>query len=363
VRRALAAGAAGLLLCHAPPLEAQDITVRVGGLHTRYADSLSGSAGSLAGRVVISSPRSRLGGTVSVSQFTTGSLAGQAGASALVLRPLGGAGAWSAGLLAQGNGSWLQGGTFSGVATAGPILAMSSGPWLAWLAGEAGGLRRIDATGSALVGASAHVRLDLGSAWGVDAAASATGAGAVRYQDYTLAFDGRLGAVSAGVTGGTRAGGLGGGPWVQGQVAWRLARSLALEVEGGRYPADLTGFTHGVYVAAGLRIGLTRDALLPRRARAANDDVRVEHAGQGRVRVVFRVPGARHVAIAGEWNEWAAAPLTARRDGRWEIVLPIRPGAYRFSLIVDGDRWTVPPGVPAMDDDFGGRVGLLVISS
>jgi 1,4-alpha-glucan branching enzyme len=79
--------------------------------------------------------------------------------------------------------------------------------------------------------------------------------------------------------------------------------------------------------------------------------------------VVFRVPGARHVAIAGEWNEWAAAPLTARRDGRWEIVLPIRPGAYRFSLIVDGDRWTVPPGVPAMDDDFGGRVGLLVISS
>jgi hypothetical protein len=362
VRRALAAGAAGLLLCYAPPLEAQDVTVRVGGLHTRYADSLSGSAGSIAGRVVISVPRLRLGGTVAVSQFTSGSLAGQAGASALTLLPLGGAGTWSAGFLAQGNGAWLQGGIFSGVATAGPVLAMSSGPWLAWLAGEAGGLRRIDATGSALVGGSGHVRLDLGSAWGVDVAASATGAGAVRYQDYTIGFDGRVGAVSAGITGGTRTGGLGGGPWVQARASWRIARSLALEVEGGRYPADLTGFTHGVFVAAGVRIGVTRGALLPRRVRAANDDVRVERAGRGRVRVVFKVPGAQHVAIAGEWNQWASAPLTERSDGRWEIVLPIRPGAYRFSLVVDGDRWTVPPGVPSMDDDFGGRVGLLVIS-
>ncbi|MDD1678525.1 MAG: hypothetical protein LUO93_05000, partial [Methanomicrobiales archaeon] len=287
MRLAFAAGAVGLLLCHAPPLQGQDLSVRVGGLHARYADSLSGSAGSVAGRLVIASPRLRLGGSFSLSQFTSGGTAGQAGASALTLVPLGGARVWSAGILAQGNGSWLQGGTISGVATAGPVLAFASGPWLAWLAGEGGGVRRIDATRSALIGAAAHVRVDLGSTWGMDASASATGAGAVRYQDYTLGLDGRAGAWSGGVVGGARSGGLGGGPWLQAQASWRFARALALEVEGGKYPADVTGFTHGLFVTAGLRIRLTRGALEPRRLPASNDNVRIERAGRGRVRLVF----------------------------------------------------------------------------
>jgi hypothetical protein len=54
-------------------------------------------------------------------------------------------------------------------------------------------------------------------------------------------------------------------------------------------------------------------------------------------------------------------PLTARPDGRWETVVRLVPGAYRFSLVVDGERWTVPEGVPSMSDDFGGRVGLLIV--
>jgi hypothetical protein len=67
------------------------------------------------------------------------------------------------------------------------------------------------------------------------------------------------------------------------------------------------------------------------------------------------------VSLAGEWNEWAASPLTVRPDGRWETTVRLAPGAYRFSLVVDGGRWVLPSGVPALDDDFGGRVGLLVI--
>jgi hypothetical protein len=42
-------------------------------------------------------------------------------------------------------------------------------------------------------------------------------------------------------------------------------------------------------------------------------------------------------------------------------VLPLGPGAYRFSLILDGEHWVVPEGVPMLPDDFGGEVGLLLV--
>ena len=361
MRRALLAGAAALLVVRAPPLSAQDLSVRVGGLHARYADSLSGTAGSLAGRLVLDSRRLRLGTNLSVAQFTSGSWAAQFGGSAVTLRTIGGP--LSAGLLAQGYGSWLQGGTMSGLATGGPVVALASGPWLAWASGEAGRLRRIDGGASGLVGATIHLRRDIGDDWGIDGSASADGAGAVHYQDFTLGIDGRVGPLSGGLSYGARSGGLAGGSWAQARAAWRVAPSIAVEVEGGKYPADITGFNHGLFLTAGVRVGITRGALEPRRSRsrAASDVMRVERLADGRVRLVFRVPDARSVAVAGEWNDWSPVPLRARDDGRWDAVVRLGPGAHRFSLVVDGERWVVPSGVPTMPDDFGGQVGLLMV--
>lgn len=360
MRKALAVAAAALFVVRAPPLPAQDLTVRVGGLHARYADSLSGTAGSLAGRLVLDTRRLRLGANLSVAQFTSGNWATQFGGSGLTLRTIGGP--LSAGLLAQGYGSWLQGGTMSGVASAGAVLAATSGPWLAWAMGEMGGVRRIDRSSSGLVGATVHLRRDIGSDWGIDASASANGAGAVHYQDFTVGADGRVGALSGALTYGARSGGLAGGPWAQARAAWRVAPSVAIEVEGGKYPADITGFNHGLFLTAGVRVGLTRGALEPRRSRTRSaNEMRMERLGDGRVRLLFRVPDARSVALAGEWNDWTAVPLRARDDGRWEAVLRLGPGAHRFSLVVDGERWVVPSGVPTMPDDFGGEAGLLVV--
>jgi hypothetical protein len=360
VRQALVAAAAALLVVRAPPLSAQDLTVRVGGLHARYADSLSGTAGSLAGRLVLDTRRLRVGTNLSVAQFTSGNWAAQFGGTALTLRPVGGP--LSAGLLAQGYGSWLQGGTLSGVASAGGVVAAASGGWLAWATGEVGGLRRIDRGSSGLLGASIHLRRDIGSDWGIDIAASANGAGEVHYQDLTVGADGRVGPLSGGLSYGARSGGLAGGAWAQARAAWRVAPAVAVEVEGGKYPADITGFNHGLFLTAGVRVGLTRGALEPHRSRARGADVmRVERLGEGRVRLVFRVSDARSVALAGEWNDWTPVPLRARDDGRWDAVVRLEPGAHRFSLVVDGERWVVPSGVPTMPDDFGGEVGLLVV--
>jgi hypothetical protein len=76
----------------------------------------------------------------------------------------------------------------------------------------------------------------------------------------------------------------------------------------------------------------------------------------------FDVPEAREVSIAGDWNDWTPVPLARDGAGRWVLPAGVPPGVYRFNLLVDGDRWTVPDGVPQIDDGFGGTVGLLVIS-
>lgn len=359
MRRAVLAAAAALIAWHAPPLAAQDVSIRVGGLRARYADSLSGTAGSLAGRLILDAPHSRLASTFSLAQFSSGGWAAQLGASALGLRPLGRA--FSAGVLGDVSGSWLQGGTISGTASAGPALAAGAGPWLGLVSGSVGALRRIDGSSHIILGTTLRARRDIGD-FGLTASVSAVRAGTIRYSDFTVSADANVAAFSGSVVAAARSGNLGGGPWVQAQAAWRVGPSWAVEVEGGKYPEDVAGFTHGLFVTAGIRLALTGGALDPHsHRRSAADDVRVERAGRGRVRLVFRVPGARAVAVAGEWNGWDNAPLTARPDGRWETVVRLGPGAYRFALVVDGERWTVPAGVPSMPDDFGGSVGLLVV--
>jgi hypothetical protein len=130
-----------------------------------------------------------------------------------------------------------------------------------------------------------------------------------------------------------------------------LAPFLSLESVAGRYPRSPDGFTDGFFVSAGVR--------LARPARGAG--ARIERLGAGRVRLTVPVRGAARVAIAGEWNAWEPAPMHEAGSGRWSIELSLPRGAHKFSLVVDGDRWVVPDGVPRLPDGFGGEVGVLVV--
>jgi len=359
VRPVARLGAAALLACLAPSLRAQDVSLRLGALRARYADSLSGSAGALGGRLLWESARLRVAGEASVARFTTGSWAAQGGGSALGLRAMGRQ--WSTGILAAANGAWLQGGTWSGTAGAGPVAAAMSGPWLGSATASIGALRRVDGTSDALLGTTLRLRRDA-AAWALDVSASGTRAGSVRFADVALGIEAQTAALSGSVVATARAGDLRGGPWLQASAAWRLAPAISLEVAAGSYPEDVTGFTHGLFVTAGLRVGFAASALgRPSRVRGGDDDFRLAAAGPRSVRLSVRVPGATSVAIAGEWNAWDGAPLISLGGGRWEIELPLAPGAYRFALVADGERWIVPRGVPSMPDDFGGRVGLLIV--
>src|SRR5256885_15921449 len=52
--------------------------------------------------------------------------------------------------------------------------------------------------------------------------------------------------------------------------------------------------------------------------------------------VRFRMPGARKLEIAGNWNAWTPAPLRAMGEEVWEAGLLLAPGTYYFNLVVDG---------------------------
>ena len=128
-----------------------------------------------------------------------------------------------------------------------------------------------------------------------------------------------------------------------------------LEAGAGRYPPDVTGFLHGSFVHAGLRLGIGPGA------RVAPEPVHVTRAGADEVTVRFTVADTDVVAVAGEWNAWATAPLETDGAGRRVLRVRLGPGVYRFALVGADGRFFVPPGVPSVPDDFGGTVGLLVV--
>ena len=67
-------------------------------------------------------------------------------------------------------------------------------------------------------------------------------------------------------------------------------------------------------------------------------------------------PSAQQVSLVGDFNNWdpAATPLARATTGKWEAVIPLTPGRYEFTFVVDGNRWVADPERPrAVGDDFG----------
>jgi len=73
-------------------------------------------------------------------------------------------------------------------------------------------------------------------------------------------------------------------------------------------------------------------------------------------RFVFFAPDAKHVAIAGDFNDWDTSKTQLVRDekhGGWTVAVPLAPGRYNYAFYVDG-KWLADPAAPrAVGDDFG----------
>lgn len=146
--------------------------------------------------------------------------------------------------------------------------------------------------------------------------------------------------------------------WAGASVSWWVSNQVALTIAGGHYPSEiLQGLPSGGYLTAGIKIAAHRP-VVPRVRTIGRPLYQVERGG-GTLR--FKLPGANEVAIVGDWTGWQRIPLRRGPDGSWIVDVSLDSGVYRFNLVVDGKRWIVPEGVPAVDNGYGGKTGLLIV--
>jgi 1,4-alpha-glucan branching enzyme len=74
-----------------------------------------------------------------------------------------------------------------------------------------------------------------------------------------------------------------------------------------------------------------------------------------------QAPGARRVELNGDFTGWQPTALASSPGGSWTLTVPLAPGTYQVNLRIDDGPWMVPAGLLPLTDEFGGRVGLLVI--
>lgn len=79
----------------------------------------------------------------------------------------------------------------------------------------------------------------------------------------------------------------------------------------------------------------------------------------------LRAPDARSVYLAGDFNNWYIdeAWRLQRVNGRWETNVKLKPGAYQYRFIVDG-QWREDPENPKkIENSFGDSNSLIEIAA
>ena len=151
--------------------------------------------------------------------------------------------------------------------------------------------------------------------------------------------------------------------WARVQSAVAVAPTIALIASAGVRPSSAAyGIGRSRFMELGARVspGALRRPRLPRGVRPNAAAFQIDDDRGGR-RLRVRVPSARSVELAGDFTNWQPIALKQGDTDEWEVTLPIAAGVHRLAIRIDGDRWTTPPGVVAVADEFQGMVGVIVV--
>jgi|SRR5919109_585063 hypothetical protein len=141
-------------------------------------------------------------------------------------------------------------------------------------------------------------------------------------------------------------------PGVERQGVWSwMTRPRTVTVSPLGVLALAAGFAGVVVLAArGRELTVPQDAVAPGGAIATAAPV------PQMTRFVFVARSASSVAIVGDFNDWqeAASPMRRESEGVWAITIPLAPGRYHYTFVVDGTKWVADPLAPrTIEDDFG----------
>lgn len=152
--------------------------------------------------------------------------------------------------------------------------------------------------------------------------------------------------------------------WTRLTAAIQVTPAVAVIASGGNDPARLAlGIPQTRVASLGVRVSsvalLRTSRDVPVRTTAAAFSLQC--TGANSYVVSIRVPRARTVELSGDFGHWQSTSLTETRPDVWETTVTLPAGTYRMNVRVDGDKWKAPPGLPTVDDEFNGTVGIVVV--
>jgi 1,4-alpha-glucan branching enzyme len=83
-----------------------------------------------------------------------------------------------------------------------------------------------------------------------------------------------------------------------------------------------------------------------------------------RISLELLKPDAKAVYVAGSFNQWAPekTPLRPAGNGRWIGNLNVNPGRHEYLFVVDGQWLPDPNAMEYVQNPFGGRNSVLIVS-
>lgn len=144
--------------------------------------------------------------------------------------------------------------------------------------------------------------------------------------------------------------------WYRLEAVLPVAEAASVVFTTARHPADaVLGLRGSRELTLGLKVAL------PDEARRNAEPMRVEVVRETDelVRVVFVLPGGARARVMGEMTGWQPVDLEPTGRGRFVGWFLSGSGTFRVNVSLDGGPWIAPPGMPRVEDGFGGLVGLL----
>jgi hypothetical protein len=124
---------------------------------------------------------------------------------------------------------------------------------------------------------------------------------------------------------------------------------------------QLPDWIRGADAADAFSVGMRFRQATPASDRAARLIPVVQVSDSAGTRVLrVRASGANQVDVMGDFTDWEAQPMS-RNGTVFERVVTLASGSHRLLLRIDGGAWRTAANTPAVDDDFGGKAGLLVV--
>ena len=147
--------------------------------------------------------------------------------------------------------------------------------------------------------------------------------------------------------------------------AWWVTPHVGVAAAAGRQLSDpMRGTVHARYATIAVRFSVERHRSERRpsapRVAVGEASLVVEPGGDGTATIRVHSPGARRVEIMGDMTAWEPKELDRRSD-RWEGRLTLTSGPHHVLVRIDGGPWMPPSNLPRIDDEYGGRVGLIVV--